>query len=175
MVSDPGQHDGGGDRFVDVVDGPQRQAVRLRTLLHLGGQEDHRDLPRLRHLLQRLHHLIAIHLGHHHVEQDQVHPGAGREDLQRPLAADGDLDPVVGAEQGAEQGEVLRVSSTTSRVGLVSGSSKLSMMVASLLVEQIGSEARTCCRCARASAKRKRVMASCMAGAASPSRGASLA
>lgn len=108
VVSDPRQHDGGSDRLVDVVDGPQRQAVRLRTLLHLGGQEDHRDLPRLRHLLQRLHHLIAIHLGHHHVEQDQVYPGAGREDLQRPLAADGDLDPVVRAEQGAEQGEVLR-------------------------------------------------------------------
>ena len=99
----PRQDDGRADRLGDVVHRAQFQALLLVLDLGHGGQEDDRDVTRLRVGLELLADLVAVHAGHHDVEQDQVGRGVGPDDLQRLLAVVGDLDPVVVLEQVAHQ------------------------------------------------------------------------
>ena len=77
-------------------------------MLGLRGEEDHRDVARLRIGLEAPAHLVAVQSRHHDVEQDQVGRRVGRGDPQRLLAAARDLHLVVVLEQAAHQGEVVR-------------------------------------------------------------------
>ena len=54
MIPDPGQDDGGADRFGDVIHRAQAKPARLIGNLGLGRQEDHRDVPVLASALRRL-------------------------------------------------------------------------------------------------------------------------
>ncbi len=56
----------------DVVHRPQVEAVLLILRGIERRDENDRDLPRRVVMLQRLDDLMPVHVGHHHVEQDQV-------------------------------------------------------------------------------------------------------
>ena len=71
------------------------------------GDADHRDVARGRVGAQALHHLVAIHAGHHHVEQDQIGLRAHARQVQRSGAGVGRAHGVLVAQQLTEHGEVL--------------------------------------------------------------------
>ena len=62
------------ERLHEVVDGAEREGARLVARLVLRGREDHRDVRELLVLLELRRDVIAVHLGHHHVEEDEVRP-----------------------------------------------------------------------------------------------------
>ena len=104
---DPGEGDRRIDRFGDVVHGAQGQTVLLVFGTVHGGDEDHRDVVGHRVRAQALEDLVAIHLGHHHVEQDQVR-GLGGGSAQGALARVGGTHSIQRHQQLTEQGQVLR-------------------------------------------------------------------
>jgi hypothetical protein len=83
------QHHRRADRLGDVVHPADLEAGRLRFDIGLGRQEQHRDVGGARVLLEAAADLVAVHLGHHHVEQDDVGRRIGLGDLQRALALAG--------------------------------------------------------------------------------------
>ena len=87
---DPGQGDGEIDRLDDVVVGAVVQGRDHVVAAGLGGRHDHRQLGLGMVAAQDLEHLDAVEAGHHDVQQHQVDRLAG-DDLERPLAALGDL------------------------------------------------------------------------------------
>ena len=62
----------GVERFGDVIVGADLQAHDHVPGGILGGQHDHRDVTPLLVGLQAAAHLVPIHPGHHHVQQDQI-------------------------------------------------------------------------------------------------------
>ena len=68
----PGQHDRSRERLVDVVDGADVEAFLLVDLLGLGGEEDDGNVARGGNVLESPADFIAVHAGHHHVEQDEI-------------------------------------------------------------------------------------------------------
>jgi hypothetical protein len=102
VVADAGQQDGRPQRLGDVVGGPQREAVLLVLVVDPGGDEDHRDVAGRLVGLQALDDFVAVHLRHHHVEQDQVGAGLGGGDLQRDGAGFGGEHPEVPLQHAAD-------------------------------------------------------------------------
>ncbi|MNV37671.1 hypothetical protein D3C71_1292000 [compost metagenome] len=99
--------DGGVDGLGDVVHCAQLQPHRFVVGGAHGGEENHRNVFGLGVELQAPQHLVAIHVRHHDVEQDQV--GLfGRHDLQRAFAGGCQLDLVVGAQEVAHQRQIAR-------------------------------------------------------------------
>ena len=85
------------DRLLNVISSTQLKPFCLILVLILGGQENDRDICRRRISLKLLADLIAIHLRHHDVEQNQV----GRlsfGNFQCNLAIDGCLYDVIFAQ-----------------------------------------------------------------------------
>ena len=105
----PRQHHRGLDGFGDVVEGPQLEPALLVAGIGQRGDEHHRDVAGDGVVSELCQHRIAVHAGHHHVEQDQVGPGLGQHGLQRVRARVGGAHLVGRAQQPAEHGEVHRL------------------------------------------------------------------
>ena len=104
----PRQHDRRVDRLGDVIDRAQFESAFLVLGGVHRGDEDDRDLARGRVLAQVLQDLVAVHLGHHHVEQDQVGTRVGHRRTQGPGAGIGGADAILRLQQFTENGQVLR-------------------------------------------------------------------
>ena len=105
MRPHPRQNNGRRDRLVDEIDGTEFEAQFLIGSFGFGGEEDHRHAGGRRVRLQCPADRIAIHLGHHHIEQDQIR--RRRLGQRQPaLPAVGQLDPVMLTQQLVEQTEV---------------------------------------------------------------------
>ena len=116
MGAHPCQQRGGLDGLGHVV-----HCARLQAAFSVGndverGHEDHRYLAGLWRGTQGRQHLVAVHLRHHHVKQDDVGHRLGVGDLQGPLPRVGHAHVVVRAQQLADDGQVFAVSSTTRTV-----------------------------------------------------------
>jgi len=105
---DPRQQDRGTDGLGDVVDCADLEPDAFVFLVGPGGHENHRNVGRPPVRLEALAHLVAIHLGHHDVEQDQVGRLRTGRDAQRLLAADSHLHMVGVLEQCADQRQIVR-------------------------------------------------------------------
>jgi hypothetical protein len=81
-------HDGGVERLVDVIDRAELEPLSLILGFGPGGQKDHRNGRGLRIGLEPPTDLVAIHVGHRHVEQDQVRL-VGRAGMFERLGATG--------------------------------------------------------------------------------------
>ena len=105
---DPRQHDGRADRLGDVVHSAKFEAQALVVGFGPGGQEHDGNVARVRVGLQPATDLIAVHLRHHDIEQDQVggRPGCGDTQGTRPTG--GHFDAVKVAQQRAQQCDVVR-------------------------------------------------------------------
>ena len=106
MGAHPCQQRGGLDGLGHVV-----HCARLQAAFSVGndverGHEDHRYLAGLWRGTQGRQHLVAFHLRHHHVKQDDVGHRLGVGDLQRPLPRVGHAHVVVRAQQLADDGQV---------------------------------------------------------------------
>ncbi len=99
--------DGRVDRLGQVVHRAEAQAHFLVGVVGQGGQKDDGNVARQRVGLELAADGVAIHLGHHDVEQDQVRRRAGPRDLQRPRAAGRHLHLVEILKQLIHQREVL--------------------------------------------------------------------
>ena len=72
---DANAEDRGVDRLGDVVDGTFLDAPLLIVRIIEGGNEYHRNIAGIVIATQDTEHLMAIHIGHHDVEQDEIWPG----------------------------------------------------------------------------------------------------
>jgi len=109
LGADAGTKDGRADRLGDVIDCAKVEANFLVFIGGHGGDENHRDVAGFGNLAQLLQRLVAVHAGHHDIEQDQV--GAWRRGChgQRPLARVGDTDVIVVLEQAANHGQIVAI------------------------------------------------------------------
>ena len=104
MVADAGQDEGRTDRLGDVVDRAGVEAALLVEFFVADRQEDHRDAGGGRVVHEPAADLVAVHVGHRDVEQDQVgHRRAGGQ-LQRALAPGGDAGAEIGLVQAVDDG-----------------------------------------------------------------------
>jgi len=103
--ADPCQDDRGADRFGDVVDGAEFEAVFLVGNAIHRRDEDHRDVACGGRCAEFGEDFVAIHFRHHHVEQDQV-GWLATGNLQGSCPRIGGADPVIGLQQLAENREV---------------------------------------------------------------------
>ncbi len=103
----PCQHHHRLDRFGDVVAGTQAQAALLLVGIGQRREKDHRNGARERVGAQLIEHVVAVHARHHDVEQNQVGSGCLSGDAQCGDARARGQDPVQGAQQLAEQVQVL--------------------------------------------------------------------
>ena len=108
MRLDAGQHHRWADGFGDVVDGPEAEAELFILDTGLGRQKDDRNVAGLGILLQLATDLVAIHLRHHDIEQDQIRLRLAGGDAQRLLPMIGHLDLVAILEQETHHGQVFR-------------------------------------------------------------------
>ena len=69
---DTRQHNGGTDRFDDVINAAQSEAFRFVVGVGACGDEDHRNVAGAPFGLEQTANLIAIHVRHQDIEQDQV-------------------------------------------------------------------------------------------------------
>ena len=99
LCTDTGLHDGRRDGLGQVVCGPQVQPLGLVLLLAHGRDEDDRDVLGGIVLLELTADFIAVHLGHHDVQEDQVRGARGACRLERLRSVDGGHDLVVRLEQ----------------------------------------------------------------------------
>jgi len=76
---------------VDIVDGADVEAFLLVQFVGLGGEEDDGNVARGGIVLQSPADLIAVHAGHHHVEQDEIGLLGGSGDCQGLFAVGGHL------------------------------------------------------------------------------------
>jgi hypothetical protein len=102
VAGHPGQHLFGLDRLGDVVGGADAQAGHLLRHVAERRQEDDDRLAGLRARLERTADLEAVHLRHHHVEQDQIGVRLGR-DVEGRLAAARRQDAVTAGLQRPDQ------------------------------------------------------------------------
>ena len=106
MGAHPRQQHGGLDGLGHIVHGARLQSTFFVRDGVEGGHEDHRDLAGLRRGTQGSQHLVAVHLRHHHIEQDDVGHWLGVGDLQGLLSRVGHAHVVVRAQQLADDGQV---------------------------------------------------------------------
>ena len=91
---------------MDVVDRADVEALLLLHLLGLGGKEDDGNVARGGNVLQSPADLIAVHAGHHHVEQDEIGLFGAVGDGQRLLAVGGNFRPVRVLQHPRDHGDV---------------------------------------------------------------------
>jgi hypothetical protein len=101
-------HDGGVEQLVNVIDRAKLKPFCLILGFGAGGQKDHRNGSRLRIGLEPPADLVAIHVGHRHVEQDQVRLVAGTSMFERPRAAGRYLGAILILQDGQRRGNVGR-------------------------------------------------------------------
>ncbi len=92
--------------LVDEIDRPGVQRLRLALGVGLGGDEDDGQLARGGPPAQLGQHLVAVHAGHHHVQQHQVGHGAAGQQLQRVGAAGGKAQVAVALQHADEELDV---------------------------------------------------------------------
>ena len=101
-------HDGGPDGLDDVVDGPHRQAPRFVFFLVARRDKQHRNARRGRVALEAGADFVAVHAGHHHIEQDQVRGLGRRGQRKRTFAVDGHPHLVMLFQNGRHHLQVFR-------------------------------------------------------------------
>ncbi|MNP63104.1 hypothetical protein D3C76_1584620 [compost metagenome] len=84
------------DGFGDVVDGPERQAELLALGIGKGGKQYHGNAVGVGVGAQMLENLIAVHAGHHHVQQDEIRSRLATGNAQALLPALGGEHPIGG-------------------------------------------------------------------------------
>jgi len=102
----PCQHDGRADRLDDVIGGADIEPVLFGLHVAERGDENHRNVLRAGVRAQSFHDFVAVHLRHHHVEQDQVGDRFGDGQPQRGGARVGDADVVMRRQQLTEHRQV---------------------------------------------------------------------
>ncbi len=105
---DAGEDDAGTDRFGDVVHGATVEAAFFVFRPIHGRDKNDRDVPCGRCGPQLGENLVAIHFGHHHIEQDEVRGRCAERNLQGTTARVGGAYPIGRLQQLAEDTEVLR-------------------------------------------------------------------
>src|SRR5450631_15320 len=105
---DTGEHNRGRKRLVDVIDGPDLEALLFVIGLGLGGEKDHWNSAGRRICLQASTYLVAIHAGHRDIQKDEVRPVAGRCKCKRFLAIGRDLGPEEILENGGYDSDIGR-------------------------------------------------------------------
>ncbi|MCY1427443.1 hypothetical protein D9M71_432890 [compost metagenome] len=109
MGAHPRQGDRRDDRLDDVIHRAQVEALlRIRDLCQTG-QEDHRDVLRAWIGLELAADFVAVHPGHHHIEQDQIGRRLALCFQQRFVAAGCSFHLVMPAQQIAHQPQVARL------------------------------------------------------------------
>ena len=103
----PLQHDRRMAGFVQVIDRPQAQTDLLVVHVAVRGQEDHRNPARTQVALESATGLVAVHSGHHHVEQDQVRLRRLLREVQRLQPVARKDHAIVVAQNVRQQGNVL--------------------------------------------------------------------
>ena len=78
---------------MDVVDPADVEALLLIHFIGLGRKKDDRNVARGGNIFQSSADLIAVHAGHHHVEQDEIGLLGTAGNGKRLLAIGGDLGP----------------------------------------------------------------------------------
>src|SRR5712692_4928868 len=99
-----------GERLVDVHHGSGLEAFGQRLAAALRGEEDDRDVLQAGVLLDLAADREAVHVGHHHVEKDEVE-GASGEQLQRFRASrcGGDVETLLLQDGALEVEDILVV------------------------------------------------------------------
>ncbi len=108
MILHTRHDDGRADRLGDVIDGTEFQPFSFILFFRPGGQEDHRDVRRQGIVLELLADLVAVHAGHHDVEQNQVGWCTRHSDIQCLLATCGNLYLIIALQQVAHQDQIIR-------------------------------------------------------------------
>ena len=103
----PRQHDRRGDWLGDVVGSTELQAPFLIADRCQRRQEDDRNVGRQRVVAQAGQYLVAVHAGHHHVEEDQLGPGGAARHAQATFTACRGEHLVLWTQQIAEHQEIL--------------------------------------------------------------------
>ena len=106
MGSDPGQHNGAGERLVDVINCANVESLLFLGLLGLGGKEDDGNVSRGGNVLQPPTDLVAVHAWHHHVEQDEIGLFGAVGNGQRLLAVGGNFRAVGVLQHSRNHGDV---------------------------------------------------------------------
>ena len=106
MRPDAGAHDGRTGRFDDVVRRPQLETQHFILGLAQRGDKNDRDMPGRLVSLDLAADFIAVHAGHHDIEQDQV-GRLRRHYFHRQLAAVGNFYRVVRTQYAAQHIDVL--------------------------------------------------------------------
>src|SRR6185437_11018919 len=91
-----------------VVDRADIEALLLVDLLGLGGEEDDGNVARGGNVLESPADFIAVHAGHHHVEQDEIRLLCRGSDGQRLFAVGGNFRPVRILQHPRDDGDVGR-------------------------------------------------------------------
>ncbi len=107
MRLDPCQHNGRTDGLGDVVGRAQLEPQLLILRLRLRGEKNHRYVGSQDVGFEPPTNLIAIQVGHHDVQQNQVRR-LGMGNFERALAIGCQFDGVVGFQQVAHQRQILR-------------------------------------------------------------------
>ena len=97
---------------MDVVDGADIEALLLVDLLGLGGEEDDGNVARDGNVLKSPADFIAVHAGHHHVEQNEIRLLGRGGDCQRLLAVGGNFRPIESFSNPETTATLVGVSST---------------------------------------------------------------
>jgi hypothetical protein len=84
----------GAERLGQEVTGAEGGGLLAIGGLSLAGEHDDRGVTAVRNLAQPGEHFEAVHVGHHDVEQDQIHGVVGTKTLQCRLAILADVDGI---------------------------------------------------------------------------------
>jgi hypothetical protein len=104
----PRQQNRGPHRLGDVVHRTQLQPGQLVAVVVHGSDEDDRRALQPGHAAQAAQHFESVHVGHHHVQQDQVWIRCARRHLQGALTRVGHPDGEAATQQAAQQRQVFR-------------------------------------------------------------------
>jgi hypothetical protein len=102
----PGQHQDRLDRLGDVIGRAQQQASFLVVDVGQGGQEDHRDVCGGGVFVQASQYFVAVHAGHHHVEQHQIRPRRAGRRAQGAFSGVGGAHLIFRSQQMRQQRQV---------------------------------------------------------------------
>lgn len=62
----------GGERFVEIIVGANVEGVYFALQVGFGGEDQHRQSRKLRVATNALHQLIAVHAGHHLIDNEGI-------------------------------------------------------------------------------------------------------